>query len=52
MTNYFKEMLLNNMPQSIKQTLKKYNYGIKNIYVSSKSKTSTIIVVEPYEISD
>lgn len=52
MTNYLKEMLLNNMPQSIKQTLKKYNYGIKNIYVSSKSKTSTIIVVEPYEISD
>lgn len=52
MTNYLKEMLLNNMPQSIKQTLKKYNYGIKNIYLSSKSKTSTIIVVEPYEISD
>lgn len=52
MTNYLKEMLLNNMPQSIKQTLKKYNYGIKNIYVSSESKTSTIIVVEPYEISD
>lgn len=52
MTNYLKEMLLNNMPQSIKQTLKKYNYGIRNIYVSSKSKTSTIIVVEPYEILD
>lgn len=52
MTNSLKEMLLNNMPQSIKLTLTKYNYGIKNIYVSSKSKTSTIIVVEPYEISD
>ena len=52
MTNYFKEMLLNNMQKSIKQILNKYNYGIKNIYVSSKSKKTTTIVVEPYEISD
>ena len=52
LTNSLREMLLNNMQQSIKQTLKNNNYGIKNIYVSSKSKTSTIIVVEPHEISD
>lgn len=50
LTNSLKEMLLNNMQQSIKHILNQYNYGIKNIYVGSKSKTSTAIVVEPNEI--
>lgn len=50
--NQFKDLVLNNMPDYVKQLLIDENYGIKNIYIGSTTNKSIVLTIEPYEFAN